>query len=95
MNPRDFHVLAAELAAGRISGRMSVGDQPRYYAAFHVGAELLRALGFRISRGAAGHGEVARCFDNSAVAETMTTGESSSDLHTSQSCRLSPRPHRC
>jgi uncharacterized protein (UPF0332 family) len=81
MNPREFHVLADNLASGATPAEYRSAISRAYYAAFHVGVETLVALGFRVSRGGAGHGEVARCFDNSVIPETINAARELSNLH--------------
>jgi uncharacterized protein (UPF0332 family) len=82
MDPRDFRELADRLAGGASPAEYRSAISRAYYAAFHVGIETLHALGFRVSRGAAGHGEVARCFDNCANQEAVNAARSLSNLHT-------------
>ena len=81
MNPREYLALAAELASADSAAKRRTAISRAYYAAFHVGAQTLRAMGFRVSRGGAGHGEVAHCFANSANRETNDASRWLSDLH--------------
>jgi hypothetical protein len=64
MNPRDFQRLAELLAAGPTVAERRTSIGRAYYAAFNVGAERLRGMGFRLSKGAAAHGEVRNCLMN-------------------------------
>ena len=63
MNPRDFHLLATRLAQGS-AAEIRTSMSRSYYAAFNVGAAILRDLGFQLGRGAAAHGEVVHCLAN-------------------------------
>lgn len=81
MNPRDFNTLAGELASAKGAAKVRSAISRAYYAAFHVGAQTLRKLGFSIGKGAGGHGEVARCFQNSSDPDTVRAAEILRDLH--------------
>src|SRR5271163_4382234 len=65
MDPRDLLDLARKLALGATAADRRTAVGRSYYAVFNVAAEHLRTLGFRISRGAAAHGEVQKCLSNS------------------------------
>jgi len=81
MNPRDFYALADELAKANSPAKRRSAISRAYYSAFHVGVDALRSLGFTVSKGAAGHGEVVRCLVNSGDSPTSTAALRLSDLH--------------
>lgn len=81
MNPRDFQVLASTLAAGGTPAQSRAAISRAYYAAFNVGAELLRGMGFSLGRGAAAHGEVQRCLANSGDVEVAAAASELNALH--------------
>lgn len=81
MNPREFHALASTLAAGGTPAQSRAAISRAYYAAFNVGAELLRGMGFSLRRGAAAHGEVQRCLANSNDAEVAAVASDLNALH--------------
>jgi uncharacterized protein (UPF0332 family) len=81
MDPREFHKLAARLAAGSSAAEYRTAIGRAYYAAFNVGAEWLRALGFALGKGPAAHGEVQRCLVNSGDAQVSDAGAKISRLH--------------
>jgi uncharacterized protein (UPF0332 family) len=85
MNPRDFQVLASSLAAGGTPAASRAAISRAYYAAFNVGAELLRGMRFSLGRGAAAHGEVQRCLANSGDVEVAAAA---SELHSLHSQRI-------
>ena len=80
MDPRDFQTLAVSLVNGGPAGARSAVSRC-YYAAFNVAAAHLRSMGFRVSRGAAAHGEVRLCLMNSGDAELQAVATRLNDLH--------------
>jgi hypothetical protein len=83
MNPREYQALAERW----VSGLSPSGAECRaaisraYYAAFNVGAEFLRAMGFRIARGGAAHGEVRLCLSNGGDPDVAGAASVLGDLH--------------
>lgn len=57
MNPRDFHRLAARLMTDFSPAAARTAISRAYYASYNVAVETLTEMGFRVSRGPAGHGE--------------------------------------
>lgn len=55
MNFRDFLTLAATLAAGSTEAEWRSAVSRAYYAAFHVGSDLFRGLGFTVPRADRAH----------------------------------------
>ena len=85
MNPRDFLDLARLLATGTPkSANLRTATSRAYYAAHHVGAEVLSGMGFRISTGAGGHGDVWKRLQNSGDEDLTLAGSQLADLHSSR-----------
>jgi hypothetical protein len=82
MDPRDFQFLAARLASGATSAERRTAVSRAYYAAFNVGAALLRGLGVTVGKGPAAHGEVQRCLANAGHADLAAAASQLGDLHT-------------
>jgi uncharacterized protein (UPF0332 family) len=74
MDPRDFHQLALRLAQSIDAAELRTAISRSYYATYHVGVALLETMGFRLSRGPAGHGEVRNRLSNSGDPEVMRVG---------------------
>jgi hypothetical protein len=82
MDPRDFHKLAERLAAGSTPAEYRTAIGRAYYAAFNVGAESLRGMGFRVGKGAAAHGEVQHSLQNGGVPSIAAVASELKMLHT-------------
>ena len=67
MNPRDFYILALKLSKSNQPVECRTAINRAYYAAYHVGIEILEDLecGIKISKNAGGHGEVIKFLSNS------------------------------
>lgn len=74
MDPRDFHQLASQLAQSSHTAELRTAISRAYYATYHVSVALLEAMGFRLSSGPAGHGEVRNRLSNSGDPEVMRVG---------------------
>ncbi len=81
MDPREFHALAARLCAGASAADLRTAVSRSYYAVFNVGAEHLRSMGFSIGKGAAAHGEVQKCLNNSGDPAVISVATELNDLH--------------
>jgi len=81
MNPREFQKLASALVAGKTPAAIRTAISRAYYATHNVGAEILKEMGFRISEGPSGHGDVWNRFSNSGNSEVMKVGSQLSDLY--------------
>jgi hypothetical protein len=83
MNPRDYQNLADRLTRvpAPPPAKCRAAISRAYYAAFNVGAEVLRKLGFPVGRGAGAHGEVRYCLLNSGNREVAGVAALLSDLH--------------
>lgn len=81
MNPRDFHHLASQLVNDTSPAALRSAISRAYYAAYNVAVEFLADLGFRVSKGPAGHGEVQHRLSNSEDTEVMQVGSQLTDLH--------------
>lgn len=67
MDPRDFLQIARDLLGNDESANCRTVFNRSYYAAYHVGVELLEQSGFRIYRSAKGHNQVTTYFNNCGV----------------------------
>jgi uncharacterized protein (UPF0332 family) len=65
MDARKFHQLASKLASGTQAVEFRTAINRAYYAVYHVGVEILKGMGFQISEGPGGHGEVRNRLYNS------------------------------
>ena len=81
MNPRDFHRLAARLMTDFSPAAARTAISQAYYASYNVAVETLTEMGFRVSRGPAGHGEVQNRLLSSGDTEVMRVGSQLADLH--------------
>lgn len=81
MDPHDFHRLAAQLVHSSHAAELRTAISRAYYATYHVGAALLEAMGFRLSRGPAGHGDVRNRLSNSGDLAVMRVGNQLGQLH--------------
>lgn len=80
MDPREFYQLALRLVDGASPAEVRTAISRAYYATFHVGAEILRGMGFRISQSAKGHDDVQKRLSNSGDPEVMRVGSQLVDL---------------
>lgn len=85
MNPRDFHQLASELCQGNRAVNFRTAISRAYYAVYNVGFEILSGMGFRLSTGSAGHGDVRNRLSNSGEEQIVSIG---SKLSTLESMRI-------
>jgi len=80
MDPRDFHKLATELVAGATPAKIRTAINRAYYAAHHVGAELLKGMGFKIEKGSQCHAGVYHRLNNCGDKEIIKAGSQLGDL---------------
>lgn len=80
MNPREFLKLASDLVAAGDPAKIRSAISRAYYAAHHVGADMLTQMGFRIERGPGRHDDVCRRLNNSGDAEVKKAGSQLGDL---------------
>ncbi len=80
MNPREFHKLATELVRGSRPVDYRTAISRAYYAVYNVCGDVLESMGFRVSKGPAGHGEVQVKFHNCGVPEVIRVASQLSDL---------------
>ena len=80
MDPREFHSLASKLAGNGSPVEVRTAISRAYYAVYHVGAEILREMGFRINRSASGHADVRFRLSNSGDTEVIKIGAQLGDL---------------
>jgi hypothetical protein len=81
MNPREFQRLASELVTGKTPAEIRTAISRAYYATHNVGAEILSRVGFRISEGPGGHGDVWNRLSNSGDSEITKVGSQLSNLY--------------
>lgn len=85
MNPREFLSLASLLVIGTPrSANLRTATSRAYYAAHHVGAEVLSGMGCTISKGGRGHGDVWERLQNSGDEELMVAGSKLANLHSNR-----------
>ncbi len=85
MNPRDFLDLAQRLVLeAPKAANLRTATSRAYYSAHHVGAEALSSLGFTVSTGAGGHGDVWNRLQNSGDQELTVAGSQLADLDSSR-----------
>ena len=81
MDPREFQRFAAATVGSGTPAACRTAISRAYYALFNVAGQILQGLGFRISKGAAAHGEVYKCLSNSGDSEVIHVGSELNDLH--------------
>lgn len=81
MDPREFHRLAFQLVGGTSPAEFRTAISRAYYATYNVAVEVLESMGFRISKGPGGHGEVQNRLSNSGDSEAIRVGSQLADLH--------------
>lgn len=82
MDPREFLNLAQLLAIGTPkAANLRTATSRAYYAAHHVGAEVLSGLGFVIKTDAGGHADVWNRLQNSGAEEVRVAGSQLADLY--------------
>ena len=82
MDPREFQVLASELVLKNRASDIRTAISRAYYAVFNVGVEILTELGFKVSEGPSGHGDVRKRLSNSGDTEAAKIGAQLNNLHT-------------
>ena len=80
MDPRNFQTLAAKLASGTSPAEIRTAVSRAYYSVFNVGVEVLKRIGFGVSEGSSGHGEVEHRLSNSGNINVEKVGSQLSDL---------------
>lgn len=81
MDPRDYHILATELARGRRAVDFRSAINRAYYATYNVGVEILEGMGFKIDKGPQGHKKVQYLFNNCGVDEIISVASKLGDLN--------------
>ena len=83
MEPRQFQYLAERLAEhGAYPAEFRSAISRAYYAAFHLGLNLLREMGFPIVQNQHAHEEVYRHLNNSCDGELVRAASKMNDLRT-------------
>ncbi len=80
MNPREFQELAKKLVSGNTPAEFRTAVSRAYYSVFNVGVELLKGMGFRISEGPGGHGELEYRLSNSNHSDIERVASQLGDL---------------
>ncbi len=84
MDPRDYHILATELAEGTRAVDFRSAINRAYYATYNVGVEILEGMGFKIDEGPQGHRQVQRRFNNCGADKLIQVASKLSDLYSSR-----------
>jgi hypothetical protein len=85
MDPRDFLELAQRLVIGTPKpSNLRTATSRAYYAAHHVGAEILTGMDFRINRGPGGHADVWGKLQNCGNQDVQVAGSQLADLHSAR-----------
>ena len=80
MDPREFLAVAAEVLARGQPAHCRTAIGRAYYAAFNVGANILRGNGFTIGKGPQGHGDVVKHLLGCSDATVRRAGSQLDDL---------------
>jgi uncharacterized protein (UPF0332 family) len=81
MDPRNFLSLARKLSGGNSPAEIRTAISRCYYSVFNVSVGFLKGMGFRVSEGPSGHGDVQRCLSNSTQKNIQRVGSQLADLH--------------
>jgi len=84
VDPRDYHILATELAEGTRAVDFRSAINRAYYATYNVGVEILEGMGFKIDEGPQGHRQVQRRFNNCGADKLIRVASKLSDLYSSR-----------
>jgi uncharacterized protein (UPF0332 family) len=75
MDFRDYLTVADDLVNGGTEAEWRSAVSRAYYAAFHVGCQLLRALGFTVPHADRAHGYVWMRLSNSGHPDVLVAGQ--------------------
>ena len=82
MQPNEFLTIALDLAKDSPSAAAKRTAVSRaYYASYHIGANVIQALGGRVGGGPSAHGEVFKSLCGCGVREVEKLGEKIWNLH--------------
>lgn len=84
MDPRDFNVLARELANRADSASHRTAISRAYYAAYNVAARFLESFNYSIPHDPNSHTLVRKCLSYSEDRQMMIAGKKLSDLYNSR-----------
>ncbi len=84
MDPREFYELAVELAGETQPACIRSSISRAYYAAFNLGAEMLRGMGFKIEPTSQGHEDVRMRLHNARDSAVKEAAQKLRDLKTSR-----------
>lgn len=80
MKPRDFQTLASKLASETGAAELRSAVSRAYYAVYNSAVEMVDKLGFHVSSGAQGHGDVQKWLGNSGDSEIEKVGSKLANL---------------
>jgi uncharacterized protein (UPF0332 family) len=80
MDPRDFLVLAQQLAAASTEAAWRTAVSRAYYAVFHIARQLLEDLGFRVPLADRAHAYLWLRLSNSGEPNVVQAGQILNDL---------------
>lgn len=82
MDPRKFLELAQLLASGNAQAeRLRTATSRSYYAAYNMSSQILKDMGFRVTHGPGGHGEVRNKLGNSKDPDLEAVSSQLGSLH--------------
>ena len=81
MDPRDFLQIASILLGNDEPANCRTAFNRSYYAAYHVGVELLEQAGVKISQSTEGHNQVKRYFNNCGVNDLVVAQQKLVNLY--------------
>ena len=84
MKPEDFLILAKELHSSGNEAALRSATSRAYYAAFHRGREMLTSMNFKISTGAAAHGDICNYLQNSGDRRAEAAGQKLESLRSAR-----------
>ena len=81
MDPRDFLQIARDILGNDKPANCRTAFNRSYYAAYHVGVELIEEAGVKIDRNAQGHNQVTRYFNNCGVNDLVVAQQKLVNLY--------------
>ncbi len=81
MDPRDFLQIARDILGNDKPANCRTAFNRSYYAAYHVGVELLEQAGVKISQSTEGHNQVKRYFNNCGVNDLVVAQQKLVNLY--------------
>ena len=81
MDPRDFVQIARDILGNNVPANCRTAFNRSYYAAYHVGVELIEEAGVKIDRNAQGHNQVTKYFNNCGVNDLVVAQQKLVNLY--------------